>query len=108
MRKVLAAAIAAVASSLAVAPAAQARSFYVTSTAYCLHGRMANGQRVHFGAVAMNMLPLGTRISVSRSPTGLRRHTVADRIGWGTQLDFWVPSCAQARQWGRRRVKVTV
>jgi 3D (Asp-Asp-Asp) domain-containing protein len=90
------------------AAAAQARSFYVSSTAYCLRGTMANGLPVRYGAVAMNMVPLGTRIWVSRSPTGLRRHTVMDRIGWGTQLDFWVPSCARAVQWGRRRVRVTI
>jgi hypothetical protein len=77
------------------APPTPAR--YLTSTAYCLRGRMANGQFVHAGAVAMNGVRLGTRIRVSRSPTGRLRFTVKDRIGWGTQLDFWVPSCAQAR-----------
>jgi len=79
----------------------------VSSTAYCVRGRMANGRSTHMGAVAMNGVQLGTRIRASRSPTGLRWHTVEDRIGSGSQLDFWVPSCAQARAWGRRTVRVT-
>jgi 3D (Asp-Asp-Asp) domain-containing protein len=79
---------------------------YVQSTAYCDRGRMANGRQTHLGAVAMNSVRLGTQIRVSRSPTGLRWHIVSDRIGWGSQLDFWVPSCARARLWGRRTVRV--
>jgi 3D (Asp-Asp-Asp) domain-containing protein len=83
------------------------RVAFVSSTAYCVRGRMANGRYVHTGAVAMNSVPLGTRVRVSRSPTGLRWHRVEDRIGYGSQFDFWVPSCAQARAWGRRTVRVT-
>jgi len=78
----------------------------VQSTAYCSSGTMANGRFTHVGAVAMNMLPLGKRVSVNRSPTGLRFHRVEDRIGWGSQLDFYVPSCSRARAWGRRYVTV--
>lgn len=86
---------------------AEARS--VTSTGYCLQGRMANGAGVHVGAVANNDLPLGTKITVSRSPYGQRKQfVVADRIGHGTQLDFWVPSCSTAVAWGRRQVNMRV
>ena len=58
--------------------------------------------------VANNFLPLGTKITVTASPTSRRRFVVRDRIGWGTQLDFWVPSCAQAIAWGRRTVRLRV
>jgi 3D (Asp-Asp-Asp) domain-containing protein len=80
------------------------------STAYCLLGTMANGRGVHAGAVAMNRHPLGTRISVRRNPYGaaLRRFRVEDRIGHGSELDFWVPSCDRARAWGRRTVTYRV
>lgn len=88
------------------AASASARTMRVTSTAYCLRGMMANGQHTHAGAVAMNILPLGRRIHVNRSPYGARSFVVKDHIGWGTQLDFWVSSCAQARAWGRRGVTV--
>lgn len=78
----------------------------LNSTAYCLSGTMANGRRVHSGAVAMNLLSLGSHVTVSSSPLGTRHFTVEDRIGWGSQIDFWVPSCALALAWGRRQVKV--
>src|SRR5262245_44475230 len=76
------------------------------STAYCLQGRMADGTWVRAGSIAHNGFPLGTRVTVRPSPTGRRRYVVRDRIGWGTQLDFWLPSCAQALAWGRRTVHV--
>jgi 3D (Asp-Asp-Asp) domain-containing protein len=69
----------------------------VVSTAYCLSGTMADGTPVQAGSVANNFLPLGTRVTVSASPAQTRRYVVRDRIGWGTQLDFWTPSCATAR-----------
>lgn len=80
---------------------------YVSSTAYCLRGRTASGGRGYVGSVAMNGVRLGTRIRVSRSPTGLRLHTVNDRTDGRTALDFWVPSCSAARRWGRRSVRVS-
>jgi 3D (Asp-Asp-Asp) domain-containing protein len=96
---------------ISAAPPDAVRTVTVESTAYApcsSGGRMANGQRPHAGAVAMNLLPLGTRIRVSRSPLGRRRaFVVSDRIGYGSQLDFWTPSCAKARAWGRRTVRVT-
>jgi hypothetical protein len=69
----------------------------VTSTAYCLGGTMADGTGVRWGSVASNQYPLGTVMEVTPAPTGRRRWIVRDRIGWGTQLDFWAPSCASLR-----------
>jgi 3D (Asp-Asp-Asp) domain-containing protein len=80
----------------------------VVSTAYCLSGTMADGTPVRAGSVANNHLRLGTTIQVSASPTRRRSFVVRDRIGWGTELDFWVPSCAQALLWGRRIVQLRV
>lgn len=75
----------------------------MSSTAYCLTGRMANGQRTHRGAVASNDYPLGTRLRVSDGPYGPGVFTVEDRIGHGTQLDFAMPGdCDGARRYGRR------
>lgn len=91
--------------------AAQARRYVVQSTAYCPGSSgtvMANGRHVHFGAVANNMLPLGTRIRMARPVFGRRVFVVEDRIGWGSQLDIWMPSCRQALQWGRRTVAFRV
>jgi 3D (Asp-Asp-Asp) domain-containing protein len=79
-----------------------------SSTAYCLQGTMADGSYTRPGSVAHNGYRLGTHLWISPSPTGRRRFVVRDRIGWGTQLDFWTPSCAAARAWGRRTVRVRV
>jgi len=78
----------------------------IFSTAYCLGGTMANGERVHAGSVASEMYPIGTHILVNRSPTGRRHWVVRDHTDGRTRLDFWVPSCWSARQWGRRAVRV--
>lgn len=62
----------------------------------------------------MNRHPLGTHIRIrgvysggrliGRAVGGLRMFTVRDRIGWGTELDFWSPSCSWSRLFGRRTV----
>lgn len=75
----------------------------VSSTAYCLTGTMANGQRVYRGAVAMNGVPMGSRWEVVE--TGAV-YTVADRIGHGSGFDIWMASCDEARKYGRRTVVV--
>lgn len=83
-----------------------ATAIAVVSTAYCLGGTMADGTGVRAGSVAHNGYPLGTHLTIDPSPTGRRRFIVRDRIGWGTELDFWTPSCASARAWGRRQVTI--
>ncbi len=67
---------------------------------------MADGTFVRAGSVASNSYPLGTKLTIRSSPTGRRHFMVRDRIGYGTQLDFWVSSCGQAINWGRRSVTV--
>lgn len=87
----------------------KARTF--RSTAYCLRGRTASGRMVRRGIVAADprVLPLGTRIKLSAGKYS-GTYIVADTGGKikGNILDIWVPSCAEARRWGRRTVKVTV
>jgi hypothetical protein len=67
---------------------------------------MADGSGVRWGSVASNRFPLGTVLEVDPAPAGRRRWIVRDRIGWGTQLDFWAPTCGSASQWGRRTVRI--
>lgn len=89
-----------------------AHSAGAESTAYspCSAGTiMADGTHVRPGSVAMNTLPLGTRIYVpAGGPDGLKKYTVRDRIGAYSQLDFWVADCGLAIQWGRRYVEYFV
>lgn len=103
---------------VATAPASAARTlgehYTVSSTAYdlCSSGAtMADGHRVHTGAVANNFLPLETLIRTD-SPIGMhdehgrwvrkRYFRVEDRIGWGSQLDIWHARCSESVTWGRR------
>lgn len=83
------------------APSSDVRT--VTSTAYCLTGTMANGQRVYRGAVAMNGVPFGSVWQVDGGGT----YTVADRIGHSSQFDIAMPGdCAAAMAYGRRTITV--
>jgi 3D (Asp-Asp-Asp) domain-containing protein len=87
----------------------KARAF--KATAYCLRGKTASGRMVRRGIVAADprVLPLGTRIRLSGGKYS-GNYVVADTGGRikGRILDIWVPSCAEARRWGRRTVKVAV
>lgn len=91
---------------LADADARPAEWRRATSTTYCPGSSgtiTAAGTRTRAGVIAMNGVRLGTLVRVTRSPLpGRRVFQVTDRIGYGSQLDFWVPSCATARAWGRR------
>lgn len=81
------------------------------ATAYCLRGKTASGTHVRKGIVAADprVLPLGTQISVSAGKYS-GTYTVADTGGRikGRILDVWVPSCAEARRFGRKSIKVKV
>jgi hypothetical protein len=79
----------------------------VSSTAYCLTGHMANGQRAHSGAVAMNRVAFGTSVEVMSGPLAGSTLVVKDRIGHGSQFDVAMPAdCSGARQYGRRLIQV--
>ena len=82
-----------------------------TATAYCLQGRTANGGGVRRGVIAADprVLRLGSRISLGAGAYS-GSYLVADTGGAvkGRKLDIWVPSCAEARRFGRRTVTVFV
>lgn len=67
---------------------------------------MANGERVHDGAVAMNGVPFGTRFEVLSGPYAGRVLTVKDRIGHSSEFDIWMASCDAALNYGRRRISI--
>ncbi|MCU0237908.1 MAG: 3D domain-containing protein [Pyrinomonadaceae bacterium] len=96
-------------SSEAKALKSEAMSF--SATCYCLKGKTASGAMVRRGIVAADprILPLGTRIQVSGSSHS-GTYLVADTGGVvkGRIIDIWVPSCAEAIRFGRRKVTVTI
>jgi len=80
----------------------------VDAVAYHLPGRTASGLQVRKGVVAVDpaLIPLGTRLFVP----GYGNAVAAD-VGVaikGRIIDLWMPSKAEARQWGRKTVVITV
>jgi|ERR1700684_15295 len=80
----------------------------LSSTAYCQGDITAAGHAPFVGEVASNIYPLGTRLAVSPPVWGRTRFVVLDRIGSGSQLDFFTSSCSQAIAFGRRVERVMV
>src|ERR1700694_1289082 len=82
-----------------------------TATAYSLRGRTASGQPVSRGLIAADpsVLPLGTRVRVEAGSWS-GEYLVADTGGAvkGRRIDIWTPTTWEARQFGRRPVKLTV
>ena len=80
------------------------------STSYCLSGTMADGTQVRQRSVAVNNLPLGTHIELVKPKSfyGIRRFVVRDRIGYGSQIDFWHRDCSKSVKWGRKKVVIRV
>lgn len=77
-----------------------------TATAYSLKGKMANGQKVHHGAIAADprVLPLGTVVHID----GMGKYTVKDTGGAikGNRIDIWM--ARGAMKFGKRVIKLRV
>lgn len=70
----------------------------------------ASGQKVHDGMIAMNGMPFGTKIRIP-DHYGDKIFTVGDRMNkrWGTKkIDIWMPTRADAIQWGVRTVTIEI
>lgn len=78
----------------------------VSSTAYCLTSRTADGGRGYVGSVAMNGVPFGSRWLVRSGPMAGQVLEVNDRIGHSSEFDVWMPSCDAAITYGRRQIEV--
>jgi hypothetical protein len=97
------------ASPAAAAPAAYENGVHrVVTTAYCLDGRMANGEPTHDGAAAMRGVPLGTSVTILDGPEAGRVLVVKDRLRKRGILDIWMDDCGAARQHGAGFVTIQV
>ena len=77
----------------------------LNSTAYThTGGNMDNGEYPYFGAVACNLVPLGTTIYIE----GLGNFVVKDRIGHGSDLDIFMNTYDECMAYGRRTVNVYI
>ncbi|CAN5449181.1 hypothetical protein BH10ACI2_BH10ACI2_17970 [soil metagenome] len=80
-----------------------------SATAYCFSGRTAMGHSVRRGLIAADprVLKLGSKVVITAGAwTG--QYLVSDTGGAikGKKIDIWVPSCSEARKFGRRTVQI--
>ena len=84
------------------------RTLTVSATGYTIRGRTSTGIPTAPGVVAVDpaVIPLGTRLTIPGYGIGI----AADTGGavHGNTIDVWFATGAQARQWGRRTVTVTI
>ena len=82
-----------------------------TATAYCLKGRTATGGGVRRGIIAADprVLRLGSDIFLGAgSYSGQYKVTDTGGAVKGRRIDIWVPSCSEARRFGRRTVQISM
>jgi len=82
--------------------------YSASSTAYCDSGPTASGSGTYEGEVASNRHPIGTRLRITSGPQAGREVSVQDRIGSGSELDFYMGSCSAAARYGRQQVHYEV
>ena len=80
----------------------------VTATAYTLEGHTATGAPVGYGVVAVDpsVIPLGTRMTIPGYGEGVATDTGG--AIQGAVIDLWFPTAAEAANWGRRTVTITL
>lgn len=85
---------------------------YFIATAYSVEGTGASGKWSHPGSAAAdrNVLPLNSRVRIYGAGRYSGDYTVEDTGGKvdGHHLDLYMPSTAEAKKFGRQRVKVVV
>lgn len=68
----------------------------------------ASGKRVHWGTIASNDLPFGTKIRIPRY-YGNKIFVVEDTGGFGYgAIDIWFDATHKAISWGRRAIRVEI
>ena len=90
-----------------------ARPMRLTATAYCDQGTTKSGAQTTRGTVAADprLLPVGTVVRIEAAESQYSgTYTVKDTGAKikGRKIDIFMPSCATARTFGKRVVRVTV
>lgn len=81
------------------------------ATAYALQGVTRNGVYVRRGVIAADprILPLGSIVQLTSDQySGVYRVHDTGGLIKGEIIDLWVPTSQEARQFGRRKVKIQV
>jgi peptidoglycan DL-endopeptidase CwlO len=84
----------------------QGRALTVVATAYALPGTTATGLPVGPGIVAVDptVIPFGTHMTIPGYGEGVAADTGSAIIG--ARIDVWVPTEAQATQWGVKTITI--
>jgi rare lipoprotein A len=92
--------------------ATQPRTITFIATAHSQKGVTASGMTSHVGTVAADpaVLPLGSRIRVSGAGGYTGEYIVADTgpLVKGRHIDIYMPTAAEAKKFGRQRVRVQI
>ena len=95
----------------ATAPLKKLDGTYV-ATAYAITGITASGEWTHRHVVAADpdLLPIGTRLKIQRAGRYSGEYVVADTGAkiQGRRLDIYMPTDAECKKFGAKRVKVKV
>lgn len=76
---------------------------YTVGDAYTPSDTMANGERVHVGAVASYDLPLGTKVRINGNI-----YTVKDRCGIPNTIDIYMNSKQECLRFGKKYMEVEI
>ena len=76
---------------------------YTVGDAYTPSDTMANGEKVHVGAVASYDLPLGTKVRINGVV-----YTVKDRCGVPDTLDIYMNSKQECMRFGKKYMEVEI
>jgi len=88
------------------------RSIGMKATAYAKQGTTSSGAKTRRGVVAADpkVLPLGTKVKVENAGPYSGHYVVKDtgRRIKGRKIDLFMPSHREAKQFGKKNVKVKV
>ena len=76
---------------------------YTVGDSYTPSDTMANGEKVHVGAVASYDLPLGTKVRINGVV-----YTVKDRCGVPNTIDIYMNSKQECMRFGKRYMQVEI
>lgn len=93
-------------------PVAQPKLLDFEATAYSIEGKTASGAQAREGTVAADpdVLPLGTKIRVHDAGQYSGEYVVKDtgRTIKGREIDVYLANDAEAKRFGRKRIKVEI
>ena len=81
----------------------------VVSTAYSINGTTATGTQTRWGVIAVDpsVIPYGTKVYIPEFGMTFIAEDCGGAIK-GNKIDIYMPSIADAKQWGRRTISIQI